>query len=68
MIGNAYVKYCNEDDAAVALRRLTGRCYGGRLIEAEFSPVTDFREARCRQFVDGQCTSKKDEYHKSMSV
>lgn len=56
MIGNTYVKYCNEEDAEVALRKLTGRYYGGRLIEAEFSPVTDFREARCRQFVDGQCT------------
>jgi hypothetical protein len=30
----------------------------GRMIEVEFSPVTDFREARCRQFVDGQCSSK----------
>lgn len=30
----------------------------GRMIEVEFSPVTDFREARCRQFVDGQCTRK----------
>lgn len=56
MIGNAYVKYVSEEDAENALRKLTGRYYGGRLIEAEFSPVTDFREARCRQFVDGQCT------------
>lgn len=59
MIGNTYVKYCNEEDAEVAILKLTGRCYSGRLIEAEFSPVTDFREARCRQFVDGQCTRTK---------
>lgn len=56
MIGNAYVKYCSENAAQNALKGLTGRYYGGKLIEAEFSPVTDFREARCRQFVDGCCT------------
>eukprot|EP00923_Selenidium_pygospionis_P057092 GHVN01099698.1.p1 GENE.GHVN01099698.1~~GHVN01099698.1.p1 ORF type:complete len:234 (+),score=10.63 GHVN01099698.1:223-924(+) len=55
MIGNVYVKFVNEDDAEEALGRLSGRFYAGRIIQAEFSPVTDFREARCRQFVDGQC-------------
>lgn len=58
MIGNVYVKYASEDDAAKAAAHLTGRYYAGRTIECEFSPVTDFREARCRQFVDGQCTRK----------
>lgn len=33
-----------------------GRYYAGRLLEVEFSPVTDFREARCRQYDEGQCT------------
>eukprot|EP01069_Polyplicarium_translucidae_P008019 Polyplicarium_translucidae@DN3176_c0_g1_i2.p1 len=56
MIGNVYVKYVNEDNAEQAAVKLTGRYYAGRLIQVEFSPVTDFREARCRQFVDGQCT------------
>eukprot|EP00922_Rhytidocystis_sp_ex-Travisia-forbesii_P060820 GHVS01090226.1.p1 GENE.GHVS01090226.1~~GHVS01090226.1.p1 ORF type:complete len:228 (-),score=17.67 GHVS01090226.1:710-1393(-) len=56
MIGNVYVKYAKEESAALALTKLAGRFYAGRLIQAEYSPVTDFREARCRQFVDGQCT------------
>lgn len=59
MIGNVYVKYASEDDAAKAAGNLSGRYYAGRVIECEFSPVTDFREARCRQFVDGQCTRKQ---------
>jgi hypothetical protein len=31
------------------------RYYAGRLIRAEFSPVTDFREARCRAFHESRC-------------
>jgi len=27
----------------------------GRLVAPEFSPVTDFREARCRQYDEGSC-------------
>eukprot|EP01071_Lankesteria_metandrocarpae_P000960 Lankesteria_metandrocarpae@DN1151_c0_g1_i1.p1 len=56
MIGNVYVKYTSEDFAERALKKLYGRYYSGRMIEAEYSPVTDFREACCRQFADGQCT------------
>eukprot|EP01067_Filipodium_phascolosomae_P005058 Filipodium_phascolosomae@DN3069_c0_g1_i1.p1 len=55
LIGNVYVKYSNEDEAERALQKLTGRFYAGKVIQAEFSPVTDFREARCRQFVEGSC-------------
>eukprot|EP00917_Polyrhabdina_sp_WS-2016_P025198 GHVP01054281.1.p1 GENE.GHVP01054281.1~~GHVP01054281.1.p1 ORF type:complete len:153 (+),score=24.03 GHVP01054281.1:51-509(+) len=33
MIGNVYVKYVNEEDAATALQNLTGRYYSGRLIQ-----------------------------------
>lgn len=55
MFGNIYVKYYSEDDSEKALAQLTGRYYGGRLIQAEFSPVTDFREARCRAFHESRC-------------
>ena len=34
---------------------LNGRFYAGRTISAEFSPVTDFREAKCRMFNEGHC-------------
>lgn len=32
-----------------------GRYYAGRVLEVEYSPVTDFREARCRQFDETKC-------------
>ena len=55
MVGNLFVKYYREEDAEKALENLTGRYYGGELIQAEFSPVSDFREARCRQFHENSC-------------
>ena len=33
-----------------------GRYYSGKVITPEFSPVTDFRESRCRQYDEGNCT------------
>jgi len=56
MMGNVYVKYTREEEAERSLRSLTGRFYGGRPIVAEFSPVTDFREASCRQYEMHECT------------
>ena len=35
---------------------LMGRYYEGRPIMCEFSPVTDFREATCRQYEENTCT------------
>jgi len=55
MVGNVYVKYQNEDDAAKAVQSCEKRFYGSRLMQAEFSPVTDFREARCRAFYETRC-------------
>lgn len=55
MFGNVYVKFINEDDAESCLKAMTGRYYAGRLVAPEFSPVTDFREARCRQYDEGVC-------------
>lgn len=54
--GNVYVKFFRESDADKALKGLTGRFYGGKAVVAEFSPVTDFREASCRQFENRECT------------
>lgn len=56
MVGNVYVKFRDEEAAAKALQALQGRFYGGRPIIAEFSPVTDFREATCRQYEENTCT------------
>jgi splicing factor U2AF 35 kDa subunit len=55
MIGNVYVKYEEEEMAEKALNALNGRFYAGRLIMAEYSPVTDFRESRCRQYEESSC-------------
>ncbi|KAK4275032.1 hypothetical protein QN277_018175 [Acacia crassicarpa] len=55
MIGNVYVQFKEEDQAAAALKALQGRFYSGRPIIADFSPVTDFREATCRQFEENNC-------------
>eukprot|EP01116_Phalansterium_solitarium_P007935 TRINITY_DN20_c0_g1_i1.p2 TRINITY_DN20_c0_g1~~TRINITY_DN20_c0_g1_i1.p2 ORF type:complete len:285 (+),score=53.10 TRINITY_DN20_c0_g1_i1:65-919(+) len=56
LAGNVYVKYEKEEDAAKSIQGLVGRFYGGKPIVAEFSPVTDFREASCRQHDMGECT------------
>jgi len=53
--GNCYIKFYEEEGAAKALEACRGRYYGGRPIVAELSPVTDFREARCRQYDIGEC-------------
>lgn len=55
MFGNVYVKYGAEEDAETCLKAMNGRYYAGRLVAPEYSPVTDFREARCRQFDEGVC-------------
>jgi splicing factor U2AF subunit len=56
MIGNVYVQFREEDQAAAAHTALRGRFYSGRLITVDFSPVTDFREAICRQYEENICT------------
>jgi len=55
MIGNVYVKYYHEEDAERALMKLTGRFYSGKLMQAEYTTVSDFREARCRAFHETRC-------------
>lgn len=55
MVGNVYVQFREEEEAANALRNLTGRYYAGRPIIVDFSPVTDFREATCRQYEENTC-------------
>jgi splicing factor U2AF 35 kDa subunit len=50
-----YVKYRNEEDAAEALKGFAGRWYNGQQVAPEYSPVTEFREARCRQFDERGC-------------
>jgi len=55
LVGNVYIKFRREEDAARAVADLNNRWFGGRPIYAELSPVTDFREACCRQYEMGEC-------------
>ncbi|XP_044488991.1 splicing factor U2af small subunit B-like [Mangifera indica] len=55
MVGNVYVQFREEEHAANALQNLNGRFYAGRPIIVDFSPVTDFREATCRQYEENVC-------------
>jgi len=56
LVGNVYIKFRREEDAEKAVNDLNNRWFGGRPIYAELSPVTDFREACCRQYEVGECT------------
>ncbi|CAL4144639.1 unnamed protein product [Meganyctiphanes norvegica] len=53
--GNVYIKFRREEDAGKAVEDLNNRWYMFRPIYGELCPVTDFREACCRQFEMGQC-------------
>lgn len=56
LVGNVYIKFDREEDAEKAVGELNNRWFNGRPIHAELSPVTDFREACCRQYEMGECT------------
>ena len=55
MIGHVYIKFVDEEMASDALQVMNGRYYDGRRMEVEFSPVTDFTEARCRDYDEESC-------------
>jgi splicing factor U2AF subunit len=55
MRGNVYVRFRSDESGEKAVSALRGRFYAGRPIMPELSPVTDFHEARCRQFEKGTC-------------
>merc|ERR1711879_237518 len=55
MLGNTFVKFSDEDEAARCIGSTNGRFYAGRKVNTTFSPLTDFDHARCRDFVTGEC-------------
>ena len=55
-MGNVYARFKYEEEAQKALEALNSRWYAARPVYAELSPVTDFREANCRQNSEGSCT------------
>lgn len=56
LIGSMYVKFADEESAEKALKGLTGRFYAGRLVTPEYCPVTEFADARCKQYDDAMCS------------
>jgi len=56
LVGNVYVRFHKEEDAEKAMNDLNNRWFNQRPIHCELSPVTDFREACCRQYEMGECT------------
>lgn len=46
-------QFRREEDAEKAVMDLNNRWFNGQPIHAELSPVTDFREACCRQYEMG---------------
>lgn len=47
------LQFRHEEDAEKAVVDLNNRWFNGQPIHAELSPVTDFREACCRQYEMG---------------
>ena len=64
--GNVYVKYTEQQYAENAYAKVSGRVYAGKTIKAVFSPVTDFLNAKCKQYMDGSC--KRGGYCNSMHI
>ncbi|VDK75425.1 unnamed protein product [Litomosoides sigmodontis] len=56
MLGNVYVKFVHESNANNAVKALNNRWFDGKPIHCELSPVSNFRDACCRQYANGECS------------
>ena len=56
MVGHVFVKFFDEEDAQKCVEGMVGRYYAGKSLTPEFSPVSDFSNARCRQFSTRKCS------------
>ena len=50
-----YAKFASEIEAEKALKALNGKYYNDKQVQCEYSPVTNFKECRCRQYEEGSC-------------
>lgn len=55
LMGNVYARFEWEAEGSKAVDSLNDRWYGLRPLHAELSPVSDFKEACCRQNEMGEC-------------
>jgi len=56
MVGNTFVRFEDEEQAAKCLAGLTGRYYAGRKVHAVYSPVVDLNLSQCRDYELDSCT------------
>lgn len=59
LFGNVYVRFADVDAAEACLRRVkqTRATFAGRAVDAEFSPVTNFADASCKEHHgSGRCS------------
>jgi len=56
LVGNVYIKFYKEEDCERSCEAVNDRWFAGQPIQAELSPVTNFREACCRDYEMGECT------------
>lgn len=54
-MGNVYIKFASEEEAEKCYSTMNGKYYNLNKIIVEYSPVTDFSEAKCRQYHEGSC-------------
>jgi len=55
LVGNVYVKFKDEEMSQKAVKEINNRWFDAKPIYGELSPVSDFREACCRQYELGEC-------------
>jgi len=48
MMGNVYIKFAREEDAIKCMDSVRNRFYDGKILVPEYSPVTDFSNAKCK--------------------
>lgn len=48
ILGNVYVKFTREKDAMKCMEAIRNRTYEGNVLVPEYSPVTDFTNAKCK--------------------
>jgi len=48
MNGNVYIKFVSEEDALACMEKIRNRRYDDQILMPEFSPVTDFSNAKCK--------------------
>jgi len=48
LLGCVYAKYSREDEAMKCMEAVRNRYYDGKVLVPEYSPVTDFSNAKCK--------------------